>query len=166
MKTDLKVKDVIARPGTIEYGSLEAGEMQDGTVARIPVAIINGSEDGPVLYIQAASDGNELNGIAIIHHLLSSISPEKLRGGIIAVPIVNIFAFYFGQAYSIADGRKMNRCFPGRKNGTSSERVAYTLFQEAALQSQYCIYLHQGGVGPMIDSLNVRVISRPVQYLR
>lgn len=160
MKSDLKVKNVVARPGTIEYGSLEAGEMQDGTVARIPVAIINGGEDGPILYIQAASDGNELNGIAVIHHLLNMVSPEKLRGGIIAIPIVNIFAFYSKQAYSIADDKKMNRCFPGRRSGTSSERVAYRLFHEAVLKSQYCIDLHQGGVGPMIDSLNVRVDRR------
>lgn len=160
MKADLNVESVVAKPGTIEYGFLEAGEMQDGTTARLPIAIVNGREDGPVLYVQAASDGNELNGIAVIHHLLDTISPDKLRGGIIAVPIVNTLAFYFKRAYSIADDRKMNRCFPGRKNGTSSERVAHKLFHEAVTQAQYCIDLHQGGVGPMVDSLNVRVSKR------
>ncbi len=160
MKTDLKVENVVARPGSMEYGFLEAGEMQDGMAIKLPVAIINGGADGPILYIQSASDGNELNGIAVVHHLLDTISPDELRGGIIAIPIVNTFAFHFRQAYSIADGRKMNRCFPGRKMGTSSERVAYKLFHEAILQSQYCIDLHQGGVGPMVDSLNVRVNRR------
>lgn len=160
MKTNLQVENVVAKPGTIEYGFLEAGEMQDGTVARLPIAIANGREDGPILYIQAASDGNELNGIAVIHHILNTISPDSLRGGIIAVPVVNTFAFHFRQAYSIADGKKMNRCFPGKENGTSSERVAYKLFHEAVIQSQYCIDLHQGGVGPMVDSLNVRVNRR------
>jgi len=160
MKTDLKVENIVAKPGTIAYGFLESGEMQDNTVARFPIAIVNGNKDGPILYVQAASDGNELNGIAVIHHLLNTISPHKLRGGIIAVPFVNTFAFYFKQAYSIADGKKMNRCFPGKEKGTSSERVAYKLFHEAVIQSQYCIDLHQGGVGPMIDSLNVRVNRR------
>lgn len=160
MKTDLKVDNVIASPGTMEYGSLEACEMQDGTIARLPIAIINGREDGPILYIQAASDGDELNGIAVIHHLLDTISPARLRGGIIAVPVVNILAFYSKQAYSTADDRKMNRCFPGKRSGTSSERIAHKLFHEAVLQSQYCIDLHQGGVNPMIDSLNVRVNRR------
>ncbi len=65
MKTDIKVEDVVAKPGTIEYGFLEAGEMQDGTGAKLPIAIVNGEEDGPILYIQAASDGDELNGIAV-----------------------------------------------------------------------------------------------------
>jgi len=160
MKTDLQVENVVAKPGTVEYGFLEAGEMQDGTVARLPIAIVNGREDGPILYIQAASDGNELNGIAMIHHLLNTVSPGGLRGGIIAVPIANTFAFHFRQAYSIADDKKMNRCFPGKQNGTASERLAHKLFHEAVIQSQYCIDLHQGGVGPMIDSLNVRVSRR------
>ena len=160
MKTDLKVENVVARPGAVEYGFLEAGEMQDGMSAKLPVAIINGIADGPILYIQSASDGNELNGIAVVHHLLDTISPDELRGGIIVIPIVNTFAFHFRQAYSIADGRKMNRCFPGRKNGTSSERIAYRLFREAVIQAQYCIDLHQGGVEPMVDSLNVRINRR------
>jgi len=157
MKKDLQVDSVAAKPGTIAYGSIEAGEMQDGTVISLPIAIVNGVEDGPILYIQAASDGNELNGIAVIQHLLNTISPDKLRGGIIAVPVANILAFHFRQAHSLADGKKMNRCFPGKKGGTYSERVAYKLFHEAVLQSQYCIDLHQGGVEQMIDSLNVRV---------
>ncbi len=160
MKTDLKVENLVTKPGTIAYGFLEAGEMQDGTVAKLPVVIINGREDGPILYVQAASDGNELNGIAVVHHILNTVSPDELRGGIIAVPIVNMFAFYSRQAYSLSDGKKMNRCFPGKKNGTSSERVAHKLFREAVVQSQYCIDLHQGGVSPMVDSLNVRVARR------
>lgn len=160
MKDDIRLGDVIAKPGTKEYGFLEAGEMQDNTSVKLPFAIINGSEDGPILYVQAASDGNELNGIAVIHHILNTVPPGKLRGGIIAVPIANAFAFHFKQAYSIADGKKMNRCFPGKKDGTSSERIAYRLFHEAVMQSQYCIDLHQGGVSPMVDSLNVRVDKR------
>lgn len=160
MKRELKVEGVVAKPGNVAHGFLEVGEMQDGTAARLPVAIVNGAEDGPILYIQAASDGDELNGIAVVHHILNTVSPDELRGGIIAVPIVNIFAFHFKQSYSIADGKKMNRCFPGKRTGSSSERIAYKLFREAVLQSQYCIDLHQGSVRPMVDSLNVRVSRR------
>jgi hypothetical protein len=160
MKTKLRVESIEAEPGTTSYGFIEAGEMQDGTSAKLPIAIINGKHEGPILYIQSASDGNELNGIAVIHHILRTINPDELKGGIIAVPIVNVLAFHFKQAYSIADGKKMNRCFPGKKDGTSSERIAYKLFREAVLQSQYCIDLHQGGTSPMVDSLNVRISRR------
>jgi len=160
MKTDLKIDKIIAKPGTIEYGYIEVGDMQDSTPAMMPITILNGIYDGPILYIQAASDGNELNGIAVIHHILNTVSPNSLRGGIIAVPIVNVLAFQHRQAYSIADEKKMNRCFPGKKDGTSSERIAYKLFHEAVIQSQICIDLHQGGVLPMVNSINVRVDGR------
>jgi predicted deacylase len=51
----------------------------------------------------------------------------------------------------------MNRCFPGRHDGTSSERIAYHLFHHAVEQADYCLDLHQGGVQPMIDEVRVRV---------
>ena len=51
----------------------------------------------------------------------------------------------------------MNRCFPGRRDGTSSERIAYHLFRRAIQQADYCLDLHQGGVHPMIDEVRVRV---------
>ena len=82
MKAELQVEDVVAKSGTIACGFLKAGEMQDGTTAGLPIAIVNGRADGPILYIQSASDGDELNGIAVIHHLLNTISPDELRGGI------------------------------------------------------------------------------------
>ncbi len=160
MKANIQIGSLIAKSGETTYGFLDAGEMQDGAIIRLPIAVINGIEDGPIIYIQAGSDGNELNGIAVIHNILNGISPIELSGAIIAVPIANVFAFHFRQAQSIADGRKMNRCFPGKQNGTSSERIAYELFHSAVLKSQYCIDLHQGGVNPMIDSINVRVARK------
>jgi len=160
MNTNLKVESVIAKPGTIAYGFLKAGETQDGSAVKLPIALINGSKDGPILYVQAVSDGDELNGIAVIHHLLNTISPQELCGGIIAVPIANPFAFHFRQSESGADRKKMNRCFPGDKGGTSSQRIAHKLFHEAVVKAQYCIDIHQGGVSPMIDSVNVRVAGR------
>jgi len=160
MNTNIQVESVIAEPGTIAYGFLDAGDMQDGSAVKLPIAIINGSEDGPILYIQSVSDGDELNGLSVIQHFLNNLSPQELRGGIIAVPVANPFAFYYRQSDSVADKKKMNRCFPGDKDGTSSQRIAYKLFHEAVVKAQYCIDIHQGGVSPMINSVNVRVTGR------
>lgn len=153
----VKVAHIAAAPGERAEGHVEIGERQDSQPVRIPVSVVNGAEDGPVAYIQAASDGNELNGVAVMHSILKSLDPKKLRGAVIAVPLVNFHAFHAGQAPSPADGKKMNRCFPGNKTGTSSERIAHFLFHEAVLQSDFCIDLHQGGTGPMIDECRVRV---------
>ena len=153
----LVVGQLVAEPGTRMEGHLKVGSMPDGTSVRLPVVLINGRYPGKTLYIQAISDGDELNGIAVIHKILQTIAPEQLRGKVIAVPLVNFHAFHTGQALNPVDNRKMNRCFPGRRDGTSSERIAYHLFRRAIQQADYCLDLHQGGVHPMIDEVRVRV---------
>jgi len=156
-QSSLVVGHLVAEPATRMEGYLKVGTMPDGTAVRLPIVLINGRHPGKTLYIQAISDGDELNGIAVIHKILRTITPEQLHGKIIAVPIVNFHAFHAKQAFSPVDNRKMNRCFPGRRDGTSSERIAYHLFHQAVQQADYCLDLHQGGVQPMIDEVRVRV---------
>ena len=162
--TDLVVGKVAAQPGTRMDGHFKVGTMPDGTAVRLPIVLINGKHPGKVLYLQAISDGDELNGIAVVHKIIQTITPEQLHGKIIAVPIVNFHAFHAKQAFSPVDNRKMNRCFPGRRDGTSSERIAYHLFQQAVQQADYCIDLHQGGVQPMIDEVRVRVDEKHTRH--
>lgn len=157
MKDSLTIHSITANPGEIAYGYIKVGELQDGTSITIPVAIVNGKGDGSIIYIQSLSDGDELNGIAVIHRLLNILKPEDLNGAIIAVPLVNPFAFHYRQSESIVDKKKMNRCFPGRPDGSSSERIAYLLFHDIVVRAQYCIDLHQCSINPMVDSVNVRV---------
>ena len=156
----LQVEHLQAEPGQRVDGYLGVAEMQDGTPARVPTVLINGTRPGSTLYLQAISDGDELNGLAVVRQVLKRLDPARLKGQVIAALIVNFHAFHWHQAFSPVDGKKMNRCFPGRKDGTSSERIAYRLFQGAVRQSDYCIDLHQGGVRPMIDEVRVRVDRR------
>ena len=153
----LVVDSLAAEPGTRVEGHLSLGNMPDGTPIRVPIVLINGEQPGKTLYLQAISDGNELNGIAVVHEILRKIDPSELRGGLIVVPILNVHAFHAKQAYSPVDNVKMNRCFPGRAEGTSSQRIAHHLFKTAIQHADYCIDLHQGGVQPMIDEVRVRV---------
>ena len=165
-EVNLVVDTLVAEPGQRLEEHLNVGTMADGTPIRLPMVLINGSQNqtGKTLYIQSISDGDELNGIAVIHALLREIQPDSLSGKIIAVPIVNFHAFHARQAFSPIDNMKMNRCFPGKKFGTSSERIAHRLFSAAISQSHYCIDLHQGGIHPMIDEVRVRVGSRHQKY--
>lgn len=156
----LQVEHLKAEPGKTCHGYLAAGELQDATPVRIPVVLVNGAQPGLTIYVQAVSDGDELNGLAVVRRLLRRLDPGLLSGRVIAVPIVNVHAFHAGQASSPVDGKKMNRCFPGRRDGTSSERIAYRLFHAAVRQADCCIDLHQGGVRPMIDEVRVRVDRR------
>ncbi len=161
---NLTVDSLTAEPGTRVEGHLLVGNMPDGTPIQVPIVLINGKQPGKTLYLQAISDGNELNGIAVIHEILRKIDPSELSGALVVVPIVNVHAFHLKQAYSPVDNVKMNRCFPGRAEGTSSQRIAYLLFNKAIQQADYCIDLHQGGVQPMIDEVRVRVGEKHQQH--
>ncbi len=156
-KKDITVGDIRAKPGETAEGYVEVGEGQDTLPIRLPIAIINGEGEGPIVYIQAASDGDELNGIEVTRRILRHVKPARLRGGLIAAPIVNPPGFYAHTGHNPIDGLKLNRCFPGRPDGALSERIAHFLFHQAVLQSQFCIDLHQGGTGRMIDECRVRV---------
>ncbi len=156
----LEVEHLKAKPGETKQGYLAVTEMRDGTPTQIPVSLVNGVDTGPTMYLQAISDGDELNGLSVIRRVLKRLDPKQLRGRVIAVPIVNVHALQAHQAFSPIDNKKMNRCFPGRQDGTSSERIAYRLFQNAVLQSNYVVDLHQGGIRPMIDEVRVRVDRR------
>jgi len=154
---DLEVGPLRARPGTALHGWLPVTELADGTPVRVPLALVHGAHPGKVLYVQAVSDGDELNGLGVVREILRRVKPEELTGSIIAVPVLNLPAFYARKALSPIDGQKMNRCFPGNAAGSASDRIAAAIFEMAVIQSDLCLDLHQGGVKPMIDEVRVRV---------
>jgi uncharacterized protein len=154
---DLEVGPLRAPPGTGVRGWLPVMELADGTPVRVPLALVHGARPGRVLYLQAVSDGDELNGLAVVREVLCRVKPEELTGAIIAVPVLNLPAFYARAALSPVDGQKMNRCFPGNAAGTGSERTAAAIFAAAVVKADLCLDPHQGGVKPMIDEVRVRV---------
>jgi predicted deacylase len=154
---DLVIGPLRARPGSGVRGWLPVLELADGTPVRVPVAILHGAQPGKTLYLQAVSDGDELNGLGVVREILRRVRPETLTGSIVAVPVLNLPAFYARQAYSPLDGQKLNRCFPGSASGTGSERIAHAILEEAVAKADLCLDLHQGGVKPMIDEVRVRV---------
>lgn len=147
----LTLKDVVqvgatsAQPGSKAYGIIRVGEMADGTPIEIPVIVVNGTQPGPTLYLQAACHGEEINGTEVIRRVLAELDPRKLSGAIIAVPAANILAFRYKQNYALEDMENMNRVFPGRPDGTISEQMAYALWTNCVKdKADYVIDLHTG----------------------
>ena len=144
-----------AAPGEADTGRLEVGEMRDGTPVGLPCAVVNGASDGKTLYIQAASDGDELNGVGVVQRVFPQIPPSELSGQILVVGIVNFHAFQVAQHRNPVDDTKMNRAYPGDDNGTSSERIAAATF-DVARDADLILDLHQGSTSRMIDEVRVR----------
>ena len=74
---------------------------------------------------------------------MQALDPEKLRGIVVAVPIVNLEGFWRRDRY-IGDRRDLNRYFPGSPTGPYPGRVAYALFTEIIQHCDAVVDLHTG----------------------
>ena len=157
MSDILKVRETEASSGQKKFGWMKIAESQDSRSAEVPFVLINGKRDGPTVYLQAAVDGDELNPIGVIRTIVSKIDPERLSGKIIAVIIANFFGFHSNKSWNPIDKLSMNRVWPGRPDGSSSERIVHQLWNEIVLQSNYAIDIHQTGISPSVGSVYVRV---------
>jgi predicted deacylase len=148
-----------AEPGEVATGRLEVGETRDGSPFGLPVAVVNGSEDGDRLYVQAASDGDELNGVGVIQRLVPRLDPMELAGSVVVVGVVNVHAFQVAEHRNPVDDTKLNRAYPGDAEGSSSERIAAATF-DLATEADLALDLHQGSTSRMIDEVRVRCGTR------
>jgi len=148
-----------AAPGEIDTGRLTVGEARDGSSVGLPVAVVEGAGPGKTLYIQAASDGDELNGVGVVRRLVPRLDPAELSGTILIVGIVNYHAFQVAEHRNPIDDTKMNRAYPGDETGTSSERIAAATFDVAA-RADLALDLHQGSTSRMIEEARVRCGKR------
>ncbi len=109
----------------------------------ISVQVVRGKEPGPRLFVCAAIHGDEINGVEIIRRLLKSPMMDKLKGTLIAIPIVNIYGFIHHTRY-LPDGRDLNRSFPGSTRGSLTGRIADVFMKEIVANSTHGIDLHTG----------------------
>jgi predicted deacylase len=111
----------------------------------MPVHVMRGAKDGPRLFVSAAIHGDEINGTEIIRRLLKHPSLKRLRGTLVAVPIVNIYGLIHQSRY-LPDRRDLNRSFPGSKSGSLAARLAHLFMQEIVEPCTHGIDLHTGAI--------------------
>ena len=109
----------------------------------VPVLVVNGKTEGPVLCLTAAVHGDELNGIEVVRRVVHDLDPNKLTGTVIGVPIVNLHGFHRSSRY-LPDRRDLNRFFPGNPNGSSASRTAHSLFNHVLRHCDALVDLHTG----------------------
>lgn len=115
------------------------------TPTELPIRVIRGKKDGPVVFISAAIHGDELNGIEIIRRLGKLEILQKLRGTLILVPIVNVYGIMTLSRY-LPDRRDLNRSFPGSAKGSLTSRVAKIFFDEIVSKCTLGIDLHTASI--------------------
>ena len=115
-------------PDAVFATELDIGDVPRGTLKKyfmhlvtdgmatpiyVPVVVVRGMEDGPVVGLTAAVHGNELNGIPVIQQVVAALNPQRLRGTVVGVPGVNIPSLLRRQRRFI-DGTDLNHIMPGR----------------------------------------------------
>lgn len=111
----------------------------------MPIRVIHGKYEGPCLLITAAMHGNEVNGTAIIHRLLSTIKPSRLCGTVIAIPVLNVYGL-INRTRTMPGGIDLDTCFPGSKTGTHAARLADLFTTEIFSKADFCIDLQTGAM--------------------
>jgi predicted deacylase len=110
----------------------------------IPYGVFEGTETGPCLLVTSGVHGAEFCSIEAGLRLLQS-DPKDFCGTLVVLPILNLQGF---KARSIAtmpeDGKNLNRAFPGRKEGTVSERLAAWLVEQVFPKVDAYVDLHGG----------------------
>lgn len=132
-------------PGETKQIKLEMPPLYTSTNMSIPVYVKCGKRAGPTLFVSAAIHGDELNGIEIVGRLIHAKAIEKLRGTLIAVPMVNVYGV-LNQSRYLPDRRDLNRSFPGSRKGSLAGRLANLFFKEIVTKCDFGIDLHTGAI--------------------
>jgi uncharacterized protein len=136
---------VTAQPGTLTSGTFRIAAQAGDQGTEIPFSIVHGTKPGPVLALVAGTHGMEYAPIVALQRLRRAIDPVALAGTIVMVHVANMPSF-LGRTiyYSPADGKNLNRVFPGKADGTLSERIADVLTREVIARATHVVDIHCG----------------------
>lgn len=122
----------------------EQGHIRPVDGLELPFGLIEGPDAGPVLVVTAGVHGSEFCSIEAALRLLK-LDPATIKGTLLVLPILNVEGFRARSIYVMPqDGRNLNRMFPGRPDGSVSERLAHWLVTEVYPQADAYLDLHGG----------------------
>ena len=147
--------DAQERPSfTVGTAKALRGEKVSGTIEvpagvdaamHIPVVVVNGAKPGPVLAIASGAHGTEYASIISLEKLIQTLNPEEISGTVIIVPLINIPSFEEKKPHvNPTDNKSMNRFYPGKLDGTQTDRASYMITKEVVERCDHLIDLHGG----------------------
>ena len=142
---DFLINSQIISAGECKQITLNSYELHTKTKIEIPVFVFRSKVEGPTILLSAGMHGEETNGIEIIRKIITRSELQNLKcGNVIAIPVINSVSFLFGSR-DLPDGRDLNRCFPGNKNGSFGSRIAYDLMKHIVPLIDFGVDFHTGG---------------------
>jgi uncharacterized protein len=133
-----------ASPGQKATGFLDVPAGVDAAT-NIPVVVVRGAQPGPTLALVSGAHGTEYVSIIALERLIDRLEPEQISGTVVIVPLVNIASFEQKVPHlNPVDNKNMNRFYPGKADGTQTERASYLITKEIVERCDYLIDYHGG----------------------
>src|SRR5271155_2234869 len=112
---------------------------------RIPVVVVNGANPGPVIALVTGAHGTEYVSIVAVEKLIGELQPAQVSGTVILIPLVNILSFEQKVPHvNPIDNKSMNRFYPGKADGTQTERASFLITIQVVDRCDYLIDYHGG----------------------
>ncbi|MGC2745721.1 MAG: succinylglutamate desuccinylase/aspartoacylase family protein [Candidatus Angelobacter sp.] len=109
--------------------------------------VIRGSKPGPVLALVSGLHGTEYLSIIALEKVIQMLDPAQVSGTVIILPLVNIASFEQKVPHvNPVDGKSMNRFYPGKQDGTQTERVSYAITKQVVERCDYLVDYHGGDI--------------------
>ena len=156
---DFTVGTATARSGQKATGVLPVPAGVDAAT-NIPVIVVNGAKPGPTLALIAGAHGTEYASIIALEGLIGSLDPTQISGTVIILPLVNIASFQQKVPHvNPVDNKSMNRFYPGKEDGTQTERASFLITKEVVDKSDYLIDFHGGDLDESLRPYSYWVVS-------
>ena len=79
MSETITIGNVTVGPGEVKRGSIEVGQDVRGRTRDIPIIVYRGIEEGPCLWLNGATHGDEPEGTLSIFQALRQLDATRLR---------------------------------------------------------------------------------------
>lgn len=143
-RTTFTVGSATAARGQKTTGVIDVPSGID-TATSIAVAVLHGSRPGPVLALVAGAHGTEYASIIALEKMIGVLNPTEISGTVIVIPLVNVQSFERKVPHvNPIDGKSMNRMYPGKMDGTQTDRASYLITKQVVEQCDHLIDLHGG----------------------
>ncbi|HEV2900437.1 MAG TPA: N(2)-acetyl-L-2,4-diaminobutanoate deacetylase DoeB [Pseudaminobacter sp.] len=131
----------------VQHGFLRLPYSRDDSAwgsVMIPVCVIRNGE-GPTALLTGGNHGDEYEGPLALYDLARTLDAKDVSGTVIIVPAMNYPAFRAGTRTSPIDKGNMNRSFPGRPDGTVTEKIADYFQRHLLPRADIVLDFHSGG---------------------
>ena len=154
----LAFSNLSAQGGTFVLGTAKAarGQTATGTIEvpaggdaalSIPVAVVNGAKPGPVLALLAGAHGTEYASVIALEKLITTLDAKQLTGTVMIVPLLNVPSFQKVVPHlNPVDGKNMNRMYPGKADGTQTDRASFAITKQVVERADHVIDFHGGDI--------------------